>query len=315
MKKAFTLIELLVVIAIIAILAAILFPVFAQAKTAAKKTAAISNQKQISLGLLMYIDTYDDQYPRRRGCEAGTSLNTALNDGGTARCGGARGFGDSMTWQTWQKYILPYTKNVQIFFHPLREKNPTEWATNGQIQGGFVINLGIVGASTSGFLTEPWFGGTQSSLPNVSQTMVLAEMVSTYAVPVVLPRDLAYPTNSEGQKVQQGYPMAIREYWAAQFYTPTGTNCAVTTTVDKIGTGAHEGVVMGMGDGSAKFLNFKAFLAATPTLAEFVPSASLSNLASSMNGNCRRVSSAFPYPGTANPNLNINYPMWGLGGQ
>ena len=60
MKNAFTLIELLVVIAIIAILAAILFPVFAQAKTAAKKTAAISNQKQISLGLLMYMGDNDD---------------------------------------------------------------------------------------------------------------------------------------------------------------------------------------------------------------------------------------------------------------
>ena len=51
MRRAFTLIELLVVIAIIAILAAILFPVFAQAKAAAKKTAAISNQKQVSLGM------------------------------------------------------------------------------------------------------------------------------------------------------------------------------------------------------------------------------------------------------------------------
>lgn len=59
-KQAFTLIELLVVIAIIAILAAILFPVFAQAKAAAKKTADLNNQKQIVTALLMYANDNDD---------------------------------------------------------------------------------------------------------------------------------------------------------------------------------------------------------------------------------------------------------------
>jgi len=59
-RKAFTLIELLVVIAIIAILAAILFPVFAQAKAAAKRTADLSNTKQIGLGMIMYGGDYDD---------------------------------------------------------------------------------------------------------------------------------------------------------------------------------------------------------------------------------------------------------------
>lgn len=62
-RTAFTLIELLVVIAIIAILAAILFPVFAQAKAAAKKTAAISNSKQVGLAFQMYTADSDDQYP------------------------------------------------------------------------------------------------------------------------------------------------------------------------------------------------------------------------------------------------------------
>jgi prepilin-type N-terminal cleavage/methylation domain-containing protein/prepilin-type processing-associated H-X9-DG protein len=63
-KRGFTLIELLVVIAIIAILAAILFPVFAQAKLAAKKTADLSNFKQIGLAVMMYSNDYDDFYPR-----------------------------------------------------------------------------------------------------------------------------------------------------------------------------------------------------------------------------------------------------------
>jgi prepilin-type N-terminal cleavage/methylation domain-containing protein/prepilin-type processing-associated H-X9-DG protein len=65
-KRGFTLIELLVVIAIIAILAAILFPVFAQAKEAAKKTGDLSNNKQLNLGVQMYMGDYDDIFPMLR---------------------------------------------------------------------------------------------------------------------------------------------------------------------------------------------------------------------------------------------------------
>jgi len=70
-NRAFTLIELLVVIAIIAILAAILFPVFAQAKNAAKRSACLSNVKQIALGFMMYASDYDDTAPFNRVVENG----------------------------------------------------------------------------------------------------------------------------------------------------------------------------------------------------------------------------------------------------
>lgn len=62
-RNAFTLIELLVVIAIIAILAAILFPVFAQAREKARGTVCLSNEKQIMLGILMYLQDYDEMFP------------------------------------------------------------------------------------------------------------------------------------------------------------------------------------------------------------------------------------------------------------
>ncbi len=88
-RKGFTLIELLVVIAIIAILAAILFPVFAQAKEAAKKTACLSNIKQINLGLMMYSTDYDD-----------------INALGEVGSGGAAG--PHITWTT---MVIPYIKN------------------------------------------------------------------------------------------------------------------------------------------------------------------------------------------------------------
>ena len=69
-NKAFTLIELLVVIAIIAILAAILFPVFAQARSKARQAACLSNMKQIGLGSMMYAQDYDEVMP------GNTPLNT-----------------------------------------------------------------------------------------------------------------------------------------------------------------------------------------------------------------------------------------------
>ncbi|MGM0491630.1 MAG: DUF1559 domain-containing protein [Armatimonadota bacterium] len=62
-RSGFTLIELLVVIAIIAILAAILFPVFARAREKARQTSCLSNQKQIGLGIMMYVQDYDEKFP------------------------------------------------------------------------------------------------------------------------------------------------------------------------------------------------------------------------------------------------------------
>ena len=65
-RRGFTLIELLVVIAIIAILAAILFPVFAQAREKARQTACVSNMKQIGIGVTMYAQDYDEKMPLLR---------------------------------------------------------------------------------------------------------------------------------------------------------------------------------------------------------------------------------------------------------
>lgn len=108
-KNAFTLIELLVVIAIIAILAAILFPVFAQAKAAAKKTASLSNNKQINLGCIMYANDYDDYVVPATQFDTNNALYWY-------------GFACS-EFNPWTYNILPYEKTGQIFEDPQTTAN------------------------------------------------------------------------------------------------------------------------------------------------------------------------------------------------
>jgi len=135
-RKGFTLIELLVVIAIIAILAAILFPVFAKAREKARQTSCASNEKQIMLGLIMYKSDYDGRFPN----------NAMMPWGG---CAGHPGY-------DWMEVSQPYTKNWQLYVcHSANLPGPTSpeglhlqtcATTNGRSQvgrrGGYGANAG-----------------------------------------------------------------------------------------------------------------------------------------------------------------------------
>lgn len=122
MKKAFTLIELLVVIAIIAILAAILFPVFAQAKTAAKKTQDLSNTKNNLTSMLLYSADYDDMSVPLMWSEATFFVNY-----------------DWRTDMTWPQLVQPYQKNWQI------HRNPADGQANDRQS---LVNMGYPATST-----------------------------------------------------------------------------------------------------------------------------------------------------------------------
>ena len=108
-SRGFTLIELLVVIAIIAILAAILFPVFARARAKARQTACLSNVKQISLALQMYAQDYDECYP-------------VVNH---------------LTGYDWWGPLQTYVKNAQMFRCPAYKAGSGEPASDYSINGLF----------------------------------------------------------------------------------------------------------------------------------------------------------------------------------
>jgi len=100
-NNGFTLIELLVVIAIIAILAAILFPVFAQAREKARQSTCLSNQKQLGLGIMMYAEDYDETYPY------GVFRNVSVD-------------GAVRTYTGLPYFLNPYIKNDKIWNCPTK---------------------------------------------------------------------------------------------------------------------------------------------------------------------------------------------------
>lgn len=155
-RRGFTLIELLVVIAIIAILAAILFPVFAQAREKARAIACLSSTKQIGIGQMMYMQDYDestlpahmDYTDQQVGTFTGNGLNNQVAD-----------------WKRYWHYIIqPYVKNHRVFVCASQtSKTGPDWADDAEgVRGGTGIGYGINDPMTT-------WGGSTVNYANLSR--------------------------------------------------------------------------------------------------------------------------------------------------
>lgn len=163
-RKAFTLIELLVVIAIIAILAAILFPVFAQAKVAAKRTKTVAQLKQVGTSAMIYMADYDDMFPPKARAGYGPSA----------------GGGDPYNVMTWDDIMQPYIKNWQILRSSEDPRPNYNVPTVGQYRRGYApaSNL-FLGVQISPSLGWGWSEGPASISstvpPEISRTVMFGE--------------------------------------------------------------------------------------------------------------------------------------------
>jgi len=154
LKSGFTLIELLVVIAIIAILAAILFPVFAKARENARRTSCASNMKQIGLGYMQYVQDNDETYPGR-----------------------------DMGGISWRGIIYPYIKSAALFTCPSNSTRNTENVTLSSGPVSFRCDYAVnnAGHDPNGGCCNGQFPGGQagSSIAQVdkpSQKLLVVEM-------------------------------------------------------------------------------------------------------------------------------------------
>jgi len=222
-KRAFTLIELLVVIAIIAILAAILFPVFAQAKAAAKKTQALSNTKQAVLAAIQYMTDNDDTaVPRYNAC-----FNPSFPPPNTA--------------DVWENVVQPYTKNRDVYLDPVAVNTfyGGVWGDNipAGIYGRGWDSIGLNGGIFAFF----WADG--SGDPNC-------------------PGNPNYPTvGSLGDQAKAVYfASSVSGDTALGYRGYLSRNDAVNTTGLSVSDRHQNGTVLSMFDGHAKWLKTNAIL-------------------------------------------------------
>jgi prepilin-type N-terminal cleavage/methylation domain-containing protein/prepilin-type processing-associated H-X9-DG protein len=224
-RSAFTLIELLVVIAIIAILAAILFPVFAQAREKARQASCLANTKQMGLAIMQYVQDYDETYPQAYWYKDDN--------------GGGNGY------VQWSGSVQPYIKNFGIFVcpsDPIRGNVPTNpvdpnyslTPANGlDTQAprlSYIANSAIMPRKRR--TSDPARVVSQAALQQVASEILIAEMTNTPNC--INDTSAASGTNNKSHRSMNAVTLAGGGKWAgeaASDYSSGPVYAAVYNTV------------------------------------------------------------------------------------
>lgn len=236
LSTAFTLIELLVVIAIIAILAAILFPVFAQAREKAFSATCLSNEKQINLAILMYVQDYDETFPLAAYYPSASVPDTGFPGGYNLKCFG------------WEHAILPYVKSGPLFKEPSAEDgigSSDNDGPTGEVQ--YVINRRIAGdwsGGTGGTLLAPALGQAAAAFP--ASVILLSEGSRSSGAGARADETQADPNDPNDLYTRGGYTVGHR---GRLFGTlPDGSRPINDPTLNPDGTYSVNGSVISLSD-------------------------------------------------------------------
>lgn len=189
MRRGFTLIELLVVIAIIAILAAVLFPVFAQAKEAAKKTSCLSNLRQLGIATKLYLGDNEDVYPYqpRFPQNADGTYPYGLTSGGRAPAGEGDkgqpdGWSDTPATNRWDAgplvhLLQGYVANLDLGYCPTSERKYPDVSPNTNYEQNAYIFADMKREQTGG--GTPGRPVTELEIAAPSETFILQDRKGT----------------------------------------------------------------------------------------------------------------------------------------
>jgi prepilin-type processing-associated H-X9-DG protein len=239
---------------------------------------------------MMYIQDYDEIYPRAQYClmpnlvpGAPPTSNTTCTFASNA-AGQVTGGGQLMNHFKWYAWLDPYTKNNQIFRCPSRTIDPVTWNQGGQIANAYALNLSVTGFAAGAFDNPSFQGGSIAGTARPAEQMLATEMFRS-----TIPAVVATTTSIS-------WPHAQRERWATLL--TVGVPAQSITPRD---TAPHnEGMNIMYCDGHAKWMKATNFLANCPPAASYPAPG---NAITRTSGN----------PTQANGPVAVGeWPLWGL---